>query len=84
MNILLKKMQTSKLEEKKKYVKFLYLSKKQFVVRKDKDVNEHERLSNTTLKTQMKVKKQFVVRKHVHLHPYPFLLQTVPLLSFVF
>jgi hypothetical protein len=37
--------------------------KKELVVRKDKDVNEHERLSNTTLKTQMKVKKQLVVRK---------------------
>jgi Na+-transporting NADH:ubiquinone oxidoreductase subunit NqrF len=27
------------------------------------DVNEHERLSNITLKTQIKVKEQFVVRK---------------------
>ena len=27
------------------------------------DVNEHERLSNFTLKTQSKVKKQLVVRK---------------------
>ena len=27
------------------------------------EVNEHERLSNITLKTQIKVKKQLVVRK---------------------
>ena len=27
------------------------------------DVNVHERLSNITLKTQIKVKEQFVVRK---------------------
>ena len=27
------------------------------------DVNEHERLSNFTLKTQIKVKEQLVVRK---------------------
>jgi hypothetical protein len=27
------------------------------------DVKEHERLSNITLKTQIKVKEQFVVRK---------------------
>jgi hypothetical protein len=37
--------------------------KEQLVVRKDMDVNEHERLSNITLR-----------------HPYPFLLQAVPLL----
>jgi uncharacterized membrane protein len=37
--------------------------KEQLVVRKDMDVNEHERLSNITLKTQIKVKEQFVVRK---------------------
>jgi hypothetical protein len=48
------------------------------------DVNEHERLSNITLRH--KLKKQLVVRKdknvkvsRVHLHPYPFLLQAVPL-----
>jgi hypothetical protein len=40
--------------------------KEQLVVRKNMDVNEHERLSNIT-----------------HLHPYPFLLQAVPLLLFV-
>jgi hypothetical protein len=59
------------------------------------DVNEHERLSNITLRqTQIKVKEQLVVRNdidvngherrwlvsHVHLHPYRFLLQAVPLL----
>jgi hypothetical protein len=50
------------------------------------DVNEHERLSNITLRHT--VKEQFVARKdmdvnehsHVHLHPYPFLLQAVILL----
>ena len=36
--------------------------KEQLVVRKDMDVNIHERLSNITLKTQIKVKKQLVVR----------------------
>jgi hypothetical protein len=35
--------------------------KKQFAVRKDMDVNEHERLSNITLRH--KLKKQLVVRK---------------------
>jgi hypothetical protein len=40
----------------------------QLVVRKNMDVNEHERLSNII---------------HVHLHPYSFLLQTVPLLECV-
>jgi hypothetical protein len=35
--------------------------KKQLVVRKDMDVNEHERLSNITLRH--KLKKQLVVRK---------------------
>jgi hypothetical protein len=58
------------------------------------DVNEHERLSYYTLRH--KLKEQLVVRKdmdvnehervyskivsHVRLHPYPFLLQAVPLL----
>jgi hypothetical protein len=42
--------------------------KVQLVVRKDMDVNEHERLSNSWIVS------------HVHLHPYPFLLQAVPLL----
>jgi hypothetical protein len=31
------------------------------------DVNEHERLSNITLKTQIKVKEQLVVRRAVPL-----------------
>ena len=31
--------------------------KEQLVARKDMDVNEHERLSNFTLKTQIKVKE---------------------------
>jgi hypothetical protein len=35
--------------------------KEQFVVRKDMNVNEHERLSNITLRH--KLKEQFVVRK---------------------
>jgi uncharacterized membrane protein len=51
--------------------------KEQLVVRNDMDVNEHERLSNLTLKTQIKV--GWIV-SHVHLHPYLFLLQAVPLL----
>jgi hypothetical protein len=42
----------------------------QLVVRNDMDVNEHERLSNFALG----------IVSHVHLHPYPFLLQAVPLL----
>jgi hypothetical protein len=45
------------------YILVLSYYKLFLLVRKDKDVNEHERLSNTTLKTQMKVKEQFVVRK---------------------
>ena len=32
------------------------------------DVNEHERLSNITLKTQIKVKEQIVVRKDMDVH----------------
>ena len=34
----------------------------QLVVRNDMDVNEHERLSNITLKTQIKEMRQLVVR----------------------
>jgi hypothetical protein len=30
------------------------------------DVNEHERLSNITLKTQIKVKEKLVVRKNMN------------------
>ena len=33
------------------------------VVRKEMNINELERLSNITLKTQIKVNEQFVVRK---------------------
>jgi hypothetical protein len=42
----------------------------QLVVRKDMDVNEHERLYNFALGLS-----------HVHLHPCPFLLQAVPLFN---
>ena len=31
------------------------------LARKDMDVNEHKRLSNNTLKTQTKVKEQFLL-----------------------
>ena len=37
--------------------------KEQLVVRKDMDVNYHERLSNITLRLLIKVKEQLVVRK---------------------
>ena len=37
--------------------------KKQLVVRYDMDVNKHERLSNITLKTQIRVSEELVVRK---------------------
>ena len=40
--------------------------KEQFIVRKDMDVNEHERLSNITLKTQIKVKEQLVVIRYMN------------------
>ena len=40
------------------------------LVRKDIDVNEHERLSNITLKTQIKVKEQFVVRKNMDVNEH--------------
>jgi hypothetical protein len=43
----------------------------QLVVRKDMDVKEHERLSNITLKTQIKVKEQLVVRKEHELQAVP-------------
>ena len=39
--------------------------KKQLVVRKDIDINVHERLSKTT---QIKVKKQLVVRKDIDIN----------------
>jgi hypothetical protein len=34
------------------------------------DVNEHERLSNITFKTQIKVKEQFVVRKDMDVNEH--------------
>ena len=34
------------------------------------EVNEHERLSNFTLKTQIKVKKQLVVRKNMEVNEH--------------
>jgi hypothetical protein len=34
------------------------------------DVNEHERLSNITLKTQIKVKEQLVVRKNMDVNEH--------------
>jgi hypothetical protein len=34
------------------------------------DVKEHERLSNFTLKTQIKVKKQLVVRKDMDVNEH--------------
>jgi len=34
------------------------------------DVNEHERLSNFTLKTQIKVKEQIVVRKDIDVNEH--------------
>jgi hypothetical protein len=42
--------------------------KEQLVVRKDKNVNEHERLSNITLRH--KLKKQFVVRKDMDVNEH--------------
>jgi hypothetical protein len=44
--------------------------KEQLVVRKDLDVNEHERQSNITLKTQIKVKEQLVVRKDLDVNEH--------------
>jgi hypothetical protein len=45
------------------------------------DVNEHEILSNITLKGTVISKKGYGcwIVSHIHLHPYPFLLITVPL-----
>jgi hypothetical protein len=53
------------------------------------DVNKHETIQHYT-STQIKMKEQLIVRKdmdvneqivsHVHSHPYPFLLQDVPLI----
>ena len=42
------------------------------------DVNEHERLSNITLKTQIKVKEQLVVRKDMDVNEHE-RLSNIPL-----
>ena len=44
--------------------------KEQLVVRKDMDLNEHERLSNITLRHQVKVKEQLVVRKDMDVNEH--------------
>ena len=44
--------------------------KEQLVVRKDMDVNEHERLSNITIKTQIKVNEQLVVREDMDVNEH--------------
>ena len=44
--------------------------KEQLVVRKDMDVNEHERLSNITLRRIIKVKEQLVVRKDMDVNEH--------------
>jgi hypothetical protein len=40
------------------------------MVIKDMDVNEHERLSNITLKTQIKVKEQLIVIKDMDVNEH--------------
>jgi hypothetical protein len=40
--------------------------KEQLVVRKDMDVNEHERLSNITIRHKFNVKEKLVVRNEGH------------------
>jgi uncharacterized membrane protein len=44
--------------------------KEQLVVRKDMNVNEHERLSNITLRKHIKVKEQLVVRKDMDVNEH--------------
>ena len=44
--------------------------KEHLVVRKVIDINEHERLSNITLKTQIKVKEHLVVRKVIDINEH--------------
>jgi hypothetical protein len=39
-------------------------------VRKDMDVNEHERLTNITLRYKIKVKEQLVVRKDMDVNEH--------------
>jgi hypothetical protein len=49
--------------------------KEQLAVRNDMDVNEHERLSNITLRqTQIKVKEQLVVRTDIDVNGHERLL----------
>ena len=55
---------------RKHYTQTQIKVKEQLVVRKDMDVNEHERLSNLTLKTQIKVKEQLVVRKDIDVNEH--------------
>ena len=40
------------------------------LVRMNMDVNEHERLSNFTLKTQLKVKEQLVVGRNMDVNEH--------------
>ena len=56
----------------KDYINFyIYIKvKEQLVVRNDIDVNEHERLSNITLKTQIKVNEQLVVRNDIDVNEH--------------
>ena len=42
----------------------------QLVVRKDIAVNDHKRLSNFKLKTQIKVKEQLIVRKDMDVNEH--------------
>ena len=44
--------------------------KEQLVVRKHMDINEHERLSNFTLKIHIKVKETLVVRKDMDVNEH--------------
>ena len=52
--------------------------KEQLVVWKDMDVIEHERLSNITLKTQIKVKEHLVVRKDMDVNEHERLSNITP------
>ena len=44
--------------------------KEQLLVRKDMDVNEHEKLTNITLKYKIKVKEQLVVRNDIDVNEH--------------
>ena len=41
------------------------------------DVNKHERIPNITLRTQMKVKEQLVVRKDMDVNEHERILNTI-------